>query len=56
LSSEFGGISVMNDANVKIDKEGIGEHYMKGYYGSGENRSRVIADSEYGEISLKLAD
>ena len=56
LSSEFGGLSVMNGANVKIDKEGIGEHYMKGSYGSGDNKSRVTAESEYGDISLKLAD
>lgn len=56
LSSEFGGISVMNGANVKIDKEGIGEHYMKGSYGSGDNKSRVTAEAEYGEIALKLAD
>ena len=46
----------MNGANVKIDKEGIGEHYMKGSYGSGDNKSRVTAESEYGDISLKLAD
>ena len=56
LSSEFGGISVMNDAHVKIDKEGIGEHIMKGYYGSAENSSKVTAEAEYGDISLKLAD
>jgi hypothetical protein len=56
LSSEFGGLSVMNDATVKIDKEGIGEHYMKGYYGSANNNSRVTANSEYGEITLKLTD
>ena len=56
LSSEFGGISVMSGASIKIDKEGIGEHYMKGYYGSEDNRSKVTAESEYGEISLKLAD
>ena len=46
----------MSGANIKIDKEGIGEHYMKGYYGSEDNKSRVTAESEYGEISLKLAD
>ena len=56
LSSEFGGISVMDGATVKIDKEGIGEHYLKGYYGSEDNRSKVTAESEYGDISLKLAD
>ena len=56
LSSEFGGISIMSGANIKIDKEGIGEHVMKGSYGSGDNKSQVTAESEYGEITLKLAD
>jgi len=56
LSSEFGGISVMDGAQIRIDKEGIGEHYMKGSYGSGDNKSKVTAEAEYGEITLKLAD
>lgn len=56
LSSEFGDINVMDDSTVKIDKEGIGEHYIKGYYGSSSSTSRVIADSEYGKISLMIVD
>ena len=56
LSSEFGGISVMDGAHLKIDREEIGENYMKGTYGKGEHKSKVTAEAEYGEITLKIAD
>jgi hypothetical protein len=56
LLSEFGGLSIMDGANVKIEKEGIGEHYLKGYFGSENNNSSVRAESEYGDITLKMAD
>lgn len=55
-SSEYGDVSIMDDADLRIDKQEMGEQYLEGSYGSGTPKSKVEAEVEYGGIAFKMAD
>lgn len=53
-NAEFGDISMPSEADIRIDKKDISEHYLKGKVGEGSDLPNLNIDVEYGSASIGI--
>jgi hypothetical protein len=53
-NAEFGDISMPGEADVRIDKKDISEHYLKGKVGDGSDLPNLNIEVEYGSASIDI--